>query len=91
MRITMEISRVIWDVLLWGFGLCATGFFLLAGWMWWLVGKVRIKESMVEKMSEISGTLKSIESALVGDFDKKGLITRVNEIEKTCGRNHGER
>ena len=84
-----DISRL-WTVLLWGFGLCSTGFFLLAGWMWWLVGKIKIKDDMVKKMDEISVTLKSIEIALKGDYDKKGVITRVFEIEKNCERRHPE-
>lgn len=85
----MEHAHIL-QIIFWGLGLCATGFFLLCGWMWWLVGKIKIKESLVEKIEEISTTLKSIDMALKGDYDKKGVITRVFEIEERCRRIHGD-
>lgn len=58
--------------------------------MWWLVGRVRMKESLVEDVKTISNNIVEIKKALVGDFDKKGLITRVHEIEDKCEMRHAK-
>ena len=85
----MPSEHLVWTIMLWGFGICATGFFLLAGWMWWLVGRIRIRDGLMDMVLEIKNSLKTIEGTLVGNFDKKGLITKVYELDERCERTHG--
>lgn len=90
----MNESTVL-SFLRWGFGICVTGFLFLAGWMWWIVGKLHDKVSfdwienqfqkgLNTKIDNINVTLTEIKNALVGDFNRKGLITKVDDIEKNC-------
>jgi hypothetical protein len=87
----------LWRFTLWGLGICTTGFFVLAGWMWYLVGQLHqrvtysdlkgefIKE--IEKdIEKIVVSLKRIESALIGDMEKPGLMTKVRDMEKHVNR-----
>lgn len=89
----MDESQL-WRVLLWGLGICVTGFLFLAGWMWWIVGKLHDKVSfdwieqkfeagINRKMDAMSDTLTEIKNALVGDFQRKGLIAKFEDTEKS--------
>ena len=93
-------------LLFWGLGICVSGFFFLAGWMWWLVGKLHDKVSyewlenqfqknLNVKMDTMNITLVDIKNALVGTFESKGVITKVEENQQTlllikekCARHH---
>lgn len=71
-------------------GISITGFLFLAGWMM----AIQVKVSMIEIMSK---DLKEIKLGLLGDMDKKGLITKVHDtdvrldaIEKVCKERHNK-
>lgn len=53
-------------VMMWGLGICATGFFFLATWMRQLTDRTLIKE------------IKEIKDALIGDIEKPGILTVVH-------------
>lgn len=85
----------IWKVLLWGLGICVSGFLFLAGWMWHIVSQLSKKVSydwiennfqatINKKIDEMNKNLVDIKNALIGDFKSKGLITKVSDIEKNC-------
>lgn len=78
----MEGVKQIWDILLWGFGICATGFFLLAGWMWWIVQKLNGAVALQKNIENISQSIKKIEDALLGDYQHKGIISRHYDLER---------
>jgi hypothetical protein len=88
-----DALSAVWNVLLWGLGVCVSGFFVLAGWMWWLVGKVNdkatyewiqdnLQASMDKKMDSMQDTLNQIKNAIVGDFTQRGLISKQDDIER---------
>lgn len=92
----------LWKILIWGFGLCFTGFVFLAGWMWWLVGQIhkrvtyewmetKFERDIRKEISDISLSIRDIRNALLGDLatNTKGLLHRVDNIEDTCERHHG--
>lgn len=75
------------------FGVCVTGFFVLAGWMWYMIGRINEHQNLSTEMKELKEVLKEIRDAFIGDFDKKGLITkhydleaRVKSLEEKDGR-----
>lgn len=87
------VIKQLWDVLLWGLGICVTGFLFLAGWAWWIVQKLgekasynwikkNLEESLDKKIDEMQITLNQIRDALVGDFEQRGLIVKQDDIEK---------
>lgn len=77
---------------MWGFGFCFAGFSLLIGWVYtikaemekrvtydWIEGK--FSRDIKKEMDELTEVLKDIRDALVGDYDKKGLIARQQDLE----------
>ena len=89
----------LWEFIIWGFGFCITGFLFLAGWMWWMVGKLHDKvsydwiknnfqEDMNKKIDVMNMTLIQIREALIGSYEKKGVITRLADMERKCDENH---
>lgn len=67
----------------WGFGICATGFFFLAGWSWYLNAKIGAVIHTAQKVDEIH-------IALLGDMRHEGLISRTRRMEEQCKIRHGE-
>jgi len=84
----MEPSVLAWSVL----GISVTGFLYLASW-------IRGLSTRMEDLAtndDIVKELKEIKSALIGDIDKKGIITMLHEhsaeiqaMKKICEKNHG--
>lgn len=83
----------IWKFILWGFGSCITGFLFLAGWVLMINSKLsskisyqwfeeRMEKEIKKDISDVFGVLKEIKDAIVGNFEKKGIITRTAEAEK---------
>ena len=83
----------LWKVLLWGLGICVSGFLFLAGWMWNIVGKVsdkvshkwleeKFEKSINNKMDSMNQTMTAIKDALCGDFKSRGLIKSVEDNTK---------
>lgn len=77
---------------MWGFGVCFAGFSLLIGWVYtikaemekrvtydWIEGK--FSRDIKKEMDELTDVLKDIRDALVGNYEKKGLITRQQDLE----------
>ena len=60
---------ILWKVLLWGLGLCATGFFVLLG--------ITLKTA-----NGMTKPVEEIRDALVGTLDTPGLITKFHNAEK---------
>ena len=70
--------HTLWEFAMWGFGICSAGFFLLLGMLF------RTSLRMSKPVNEIR-------DALIGTFEKPGLITRhyklesdIEEIKKKC-------
>ena len=66
------------------FGICVTGFFVLTGWMWWMVGQIAKKASYEWIKLNMESKLDDIKGALMGTMDKEGLISRVRRIDENC-------
>ena len=64
---------------MWGFGICAAGFFTLSGCIVVLWQKMGGYIKFKEERDSINKTLKEIKNALIGDFQNKGLLTKVHE------------
>jgi hypothetical protein len=71
-------------ILMWGFGICVTGFFFLAMWI------RQVSDALI--LDEI----KSIKIALVGDVTKPGMLSilhkhtdEIKYIKSNCEKNHG--
>lgn len=69
-------------------GISITGFLFLAGWMMTFQSKVSL-------IDIISKDVKEIKDALLGNMEKKGVITKVHDneirmdaIEKVCKERH---
>ena len=81
----------------WGFGICAMGFFFLAGLLWRVFALIRSSEHDVGiELKRISGSVAEMTTALVGTIKEKGFISkhydlekRVQIMERHCGKNHG--
>lgn len=80
----MDQSEAIWQVLLWGLGICATGFFTLLGLFF-------------KSSRDMSKPLQEIRDALVGTLDKPGLIPKfhnmeheISSIKEKCIVHHGK-
>jgi hypothetical protein len=67
----------------WGFGICATGFFFLAGWIQYLNTKVSAVLQTAQKVDEIH-------VALLGDMRNEGIMSRTRRLEEQCKLRHGE-
>lgn len=72
----------LWTIVLWYLGINTT---LMAGLMAWLLyisGKVRIKQDLHKDIDDMSKDVREIKAALIGDFDKKGLVTKHHELSE---------
>jgi len=74
---------LILKIIMWGLGICASGFFFLAMWIRKVADKLLLAE------------IREIKEALVGTFDRPGIITLVylhtediKEIKKRCKEIH---
>lgn len=74
----METTELL-QIIKWGFGICAGGFFTLAGWLYALT-----RETVTSK--QILAELKDIKLGLFGDMNHIGLVAEVrshaNDIEE---------
>jgi hypothetical protein len=77
----MEIT----DMITWGFGICATGFFFLALWIRQIADRILLAE------------IKEIKRALIGDIDKPGIVALlhihsedIKEIKLRCKELHSK-
>jgi len=66
------------------FGICVTGFFVLAGWMWWMIGQIAKRATYEWIQKNVDVKLDQIKEALMGSMDKEGLISRVRRIDENC-------
>lgn len=65
----------------WILEICATGFFFLAGWCWYLNSKMSSALDVKAKVDEIH-------RALMGNLTEEGLISRQRRMEKECTIRH---
>ena len=79
-----ETVKQLWIFTLWGFGTCATGFFVLL-------------TIVLRTASRMTKPVEDIRDALIGTFNKPGLITRHHDLEKSvednkkiCKKRHGK-
>jgi hypothetical protein len=63
------------------FTICVTGFLFLTGWLLTLSIHVGSIKDMKIKVDQIHHTL-------VGDYQKEGLISRVDKVERECTLRH---
>ena len=80
---------------MWGFGICAGGFFTLSGCIVVLWQKMGGHMKFKGELDDIKNSLDDIKVALIGDFTKKGLLTKtheqaslIEEINKRCKEMH---
>lgn len=71
----------LWTLCIWYFGISATITVGIFGWIVKLNGKVSMKQTIHEDLNTITKDLREIKTALIGDYDKKGLLTKHHELE----------
>lgn len=76
-----ESLRQLWIFCLWYAGISATITAGLFGWLVNLTNRIGTKENMHEDMLIVKGDLREIKTALIGDYNKKGLLTKYHELE----------
>lgn len=62
-------------MVMWGFGLCATGFFFLSTCLWWIVRQIPDAKNIAHDLTEIK-------DALLGTMKSRGLMTTVHQIKE---------
>lgn len=81
------MDKEIVNMMQWTLGICATGFFFLAGWILWLVQRVKERPTFKEMKEEIAGSalmIKQIHDAILGDMKNEGVISRLRRIDERC-------
>lgn len=63
------------DLMMWGFGICATGFFFLVTCIWWIARQLPSAKKIADDIHEIK-------EALMGTMDKPGFIARLFDVIK---------
>lgn len=58
-------------------GICATGFFFLAGWCWYLNTKMGAVLETTRKVNEIH-------EALLGDMNTEGILSKFRRQQDSC-------
>lgn len=76
-----ESLKSLWTICIWFFGISTTITLCLFGWLMKLQSKITLGDSIDKDLKTIVGDLNEIKKAMVGDYDKKGLITRHHELE----------
>ncbi len=76
-----ESVKQLWTFCIWYAGLSATVTIGLFGWLIGLSNRVAVKENIHTDLSNIKRSLEDIRTALVGDYEKKGLVTKHHELE----------
>lgn len=89
------------DLLLWGLGGCVTGFLFLLGYV--ITLSIRIEKCVsydwLEKTFEprimarfdcIEASVKEMHDYIIGNFEKKGLVSRLDDIEDRVQKLEGK-
>ena len=77
-----ESLKHLWTLCIWFFGISTTVTIGIFGWLMKIQGKISIGESLLRDIKKIVLDLDEIKIALTGDYDKKGFISRLLDIEK---------
>lgn len=76
-----ESLRQLWSFCIWIAGIGITVFLALFGWILNIHKIIFIKEDVHKTLDKISFDLNEIREALIGDYDRKGLLTKHHELE----------
>ena len=76
-----ESLKHLWTICIWFFGISTTVTIGLFGWLMKIQGKISIGESLLKDVKKIVLDLDEIKIFLKGDYDKKGFITRISDVE----------
>lgn len=71
----------LWTVCIWYFGISATITVGLFGWLTNLNSRASVRESIRSDLDRIVVDVQAIKEALIGGYDKKGLVTKVYELD----------
>jgi hypothetical protein len=77
-----ESLKQLWTLCIWFFGISTTVTLGLFGWLINITSKINVGESIIKNMNTLVKDVDDIKNALIGDYDKKGLVTRHYELEK---------
>lgn len=79
----MEDSlRQIWTFCLWYAGISMTVTIGLFGWLIGLTKSVAIKDNIHLDLTRMKESLDEIKTALVGNYEKRGLVTKFHELDE---------
>lgn len=91
-----ESLNQLWRAFMWYAGISATITMSLFAWLTNLTNKVSARQNIGEDLDDIIKDLKEIKIALIGDFNKKGLVSkffdlekRIDGVEEKIGGDHG--
>ena len=72
----------IWGVITLGFSVCITGFFFLNKRINELSDHIDTSKSFLEKIEKLVTDVGQIRTALIGDFNEKGLVGKHYDLER---------
>ena len=76
----MDEINALWNVVLWGLGICATGFFVLLGIM--LKASREVTAPLQQIRDALLGTLSPVRPGLISKFHK--LVEDFDRFKQTC-------
>lgn len=71
----MGTTNQLLTFVIWGFGLCTTGFFFLAGCIWWMARQLPEAKSIAKDLHDIK-------TSLLGTMDKPGIISVLTNVRR---------
>lgn len=77
-----ESLKQLWTFTIWFAGISATTTLAVLGWLIALNNRVAIKDNIHKDLEGIKLSLGEIKVALIGDYEKKGLLTKYHELEE---------
>lgn len=71
----------LWHFAIWATGIGATFMIAIIGWIIALQNRISVKEDVHKTLDKIQSDVHEVRKALVGDYEKKGLLTKHHELE----------
>lgn len=77
-----ENIKQLWSFAIWATGLGATFFIAIIGWLIALQNRISVRADVHATLDTIKNDIHEIRKSLIGDYDKKGLLTKHHELEE---------
>jgi hypothetical protein len=77
-----ESLKQLWTFCLWFAGISTTAALFIGGWMMKIHSRIGIGEMIEKDLKGMAKDVNEIKVAMVGDFDKPGLLRKHYELEQ---------